>query len=122
MCRLCNNGSRFLSGSKPAWSYVFDLSKDCNVSKNEEFILFADNTNIFVKAETIDLTNKILQIVSKYMLMNKLHINLAKCCYMKFRPISNITETILKDRLIKIGETPIKQISETNILGIIIES
>ena len=42
--------------------YINDL---CNVSKNEEFILFADDTNIFVKAkteaETIDLANKILQ-------------------------------------------------------------
>ena len=31
---------------------------------------------------------------------------------MKFRPISNITE---------IGETPIKQVSETKFLGIIID-
>ena len=40
--------------------YINDL---CNVSKNEESILFADDTNIFVKAkteaETIDLANKI---------------------------------------------------------------
>ena len=47
--------------------YINDL---CNVSKNEEFILFADDTNIFVKAkteaETIDLANKILQNVSMY--------------------------------------------------------
>ena len=47
--------------------YINDL---CNVSKNEEFIFFADDTNIFVKAkteaETIDLANKILQNVSMY--------------------------------------------------------
>ena len=55
-----------------------------------------------------------------YMLVNKLHINLGKCCYMKFKPISN-TETNLEDRLIKIGETPIKQVSETKFLGIIID-
>ena len=53
------------------------------------------------------------------MLMNNLHIN--SCCYMKFRPVSNITETNLKDRIIKIGETPIKQVSETKFLGIIID-
>ena len=39
----------------------------CNVSQNEEFILFADDTYIFVKAkteaETIDLANKTLQNV-----------------------------------------------------------
>ena len=55
-----------------------------------------------------------------YMLVNKLNINLGKCCYMKFKPISN-TETNLEDRLIKIGETPIKQVSETKFLGIIID-
>ena len=52
--------------------YINDL---CNVSKNEEFILFADDTNIFVKAkteaETIDLANKILQNLSMYMLGSK---------------------------------------------------
>ena len=40
---------------------------------------------------------------------------------MKFRPISNINETNLEDCLIKIGETPIKQVSETKFLGIIID-
>ena len=102
--------------------YINDL---CNVFKNEEFILFADDTNIFVKAkteaETIDLANKMLQNVSMYMLVNKRHINLGKCCYMKFRPISNITETSLEDRIIESGETPIKQVSETKFLGIIID-
>ena len=39
---------------------------------------------------------------------------------MKFKPISN-TVTYLEDRLIKIGETPIKQVSETKFLGIIID-
>ena len=56
------------------------------------------------------------------MLVNKLHINLGKCCYMKFKPISNITKSNLEDRIIKIGETPIKQVdSETKFLGIIID-
>ena len=43
--------------------YINDL---CNVSKSEQFILFADDTNIFVKAkteaETIDLANKICKM------------------------------------------------------------
>ena len=63
-------------------------------------IIIDDKLNWERLTETIDLANRILQNVSKYMLMNKLHINLGKCCYMKFRPISNITETNLKDRLI----------------------
>ena len=40
---------------------------------------------------------------------------------LKFKPISNITKTNLEDRLIKIGETPIKKVSETKFLGIIID-
>ena len=48
---------------------------------------------------------------------NKLHIILGKCCYMEFRPISNITETNLEDRLIKFGETTIKLVSETKFLN-----
>ena len=91
-------------------------------TKNLFFLLMTHY--IFVKAKTeaekIDLANKILQNLSMYMLVNKLHINLGKCCYMKFKPISN-TETNLEDRLIKIGETPIKQVSETKFLGIIID-
>ena len=38
----------------------------------------------------------------------------------EIQTISN-TETNLEDRLIKIGETPIKQVSETKFLGIIID-
>ena len=53
--------------------------------------------------------------------MNKLHINLGKYCYMKFRLISNTNETNLEDRIIKIGETPIKQVSETKFLSTIID-
>ena len=53
---------------------------------------------------TIDLANKILQNVSIsyiYVLVKKLRINLGKCCYIKFRPISNITETHdLEDRFV----------------------
>ena len=49
-----------------------------NVSKNEEFIIFADDTNIFVnaKTETIDLANKILQNVSMHIVyVNNNNIN-----------------------------------------------
>ena len=56
-----------------------------------------------------------------YMLVNQLHINLGKCCYIKFGPISNITEINLEDLLFKIGDTLIKQLSETKLIGIIID-
>ena len=53
-----------------------------------------------------------------YMLVNKLHINFGKCCN---RSISNITETNLEDCLMKIGETTIKQVSDTKFLCMIID-
>ena len=53
--------------------FLIHINNLCNVSKNEEFILFADDTNIFLKAkteaETIDLANKILQNVSMYIVI-----------------------------------------------------
>ena len=38
------------------------------------------------KNEVYDMANKILQAVNKYMIVNLLHINVKKCCYMYFSP------------------------------------
>ena len=59
--------------------YINDL---CNVSNNGKFILFADDTNIFVAAnsrqEVYDMANELLSSVSQYMKFNLLHINAKK--------------------------------------------
>ena len=66
------------------------------------FALFADDTNIFVTAnnriEAINKANKVLRAVSTFMLVNKLHINLEKSCFMHFDPrkrpsASSVTKT-----------------------------
>ena len=48
-----------------------------------------DDTNIFVKAKTrkqlYENAKNILDLVNKYMIANKLHINQTKCCYIEFR-------------------------------------
>ena len=67
--------------------YINDIS---NSSDLAVFILFADDTNIFIQGNTIEEVyrkgNKVLSAVRKYMLLNKLHINMSKCCYIHFRP------------------------------------
>ena len=61
-----------------------------------EIILFADDTNIFVKAKSLKLAyqaaNELLSQINDYIVCNKLHINLEKSCYMHFKkyiPISS---------------------------------
>ena len=59
--------------------YINDIS---NTSNEGEFILFADDTNIFVRGQTALLAfktaNGILRKVNDYMYVNKLHINMEK--------------------------------------------
>ena len=61
--------------------YINDLGK---------FLIFADDTNIFVcdnnREEVVEKANSVLTAVSSYMHANKLHINMKKYCYMHFKP------------------------------------
>ncbi|NRB82058.1 MAG: RNA-directed DNA polymerase, partial [Saccharospirillaceae bacterium] len=66
--------------------YINDI---VNSSDLGIFVLFADDTNIFVVGrnadDAYDKANMILQSVYTYMKVNELHINMSKCCYMHFR-------------------------------------
>ena len=89
-----------------------------NISNNAEFVLFADDTNIFVKAKNRMLAyenaNKILKAVHLYyMLVNKLHINMSKCCFIDFKPDSNLC--------LKINNVVIKQVNEARFLGVTLD-
>ena len=57
--------------------FINDISNICN---SNELILFADDTNIFVKAkskhEVYIEANIILKQLSIYTMLNKLHVNL----------------------------------------------
>ena len=65
--------------------YINDLTK---ANENSRFVLFADDTNIFVVAksrtELYKEANNILNLVHHYMMANKLHINSGKNCYIEF--------------------------------------
>ena len=104
--------------------YINDIS---NTSNEGEFILFADDTNIFVRGQTALLAfktaNEILRKVNDYMYVNKLHINMEKCCFIHFKPGNTNKEyTVTAEFDVKIGDEIIKQVSETKFLGITIDN
>ena len=102
--------------------YINDL---CNSTKNGEFILFADDTNIFISAKSksvaFDKANSVLHAVGIYMTTNKLHINTKKSCYMYFNPRSNDSEISSESYDLKIQNTSLNQVTETKFLGVIID-
>ena len=73
--------------------YINDLSKSSNLGS---YILFADDSNIFVEGKTAAIAyekgNQLLKSLYRYMISNKLHINMSKCCFIHFKP--NTTKKI----------------------------
>ena len=69
--------------------YINDIT---NCSDSGEFILCADDTNIIITAESetevYKLANKTISRMRLYMISNQLHINLSKCTYIHFKPLS----------------------------------
>ena len=106
--------------------YINDI---CYSSTNGDFLLFADDTNIFIAASTkvdvYNLANKVLDSVYDYMYANKLHINLSKSCFMYFNPSRKTAEAGLEHKEpppeIKIKNTPLKPVQQTKFLGVIID-
>ena len=89
-----------------------------------ELILFADDTNIFVKGkskqEVYIEANMILKQLSIYTMLNKFHVNLEKSCFMYFTKTSSNDEN---DNIppIMIGATKIKRVFEIKFLVVVIE-
>ena len=108
--------------------YINDI---CNASDLAKLVLFADDTNIFVqsssKTKAFEIANRVLADISKYMKLNKLHINLKKCCYMYFNRKKK--DDLDQEKCISQESTPlividkhvINRVSETRFLGVIID-
>jgi hypothetical protein len=105
--------------------YINDLLKCTNIAI---FVLFADDTNIFVTAknrsEAVAKANIVLDSVYQYMQANKLHINMDKCCYMHFKPKSKLNNHAEFDTYttLSINGDEIKEVDETKFLGVIIDN
>ena len=102
------------------------------------FILFADDTNIFINGSNIksviDKTNHILEKIKPYLEANYLHINIKKSNFINFTsPRSKISfsnyihfsriDSVVTfgDSAIRFGSKIIKQVKETKFLGVIID-
>ena len=113
---------------------------NCYKNDNEEhvnFILYADDTNIFVtgktKEEAFCRANYILEKVYAYMKYNLLHINMEKCCFMYFKPnklpestnCSRTVPIVSNDHISKaiyINGQKLKEVSNTKFLGVILDN
>lgn len=112
--------------------YINDL---INCSASAYFILYADDTNIFIsgktQSETFYVANEVLSAVNKYMYVNQLHINLKKSHYIHFKPTSLPSmscararpydrENFMKHK-IYINGIELKQVTEIKFLGVILD-
>ncbi len=92
------------------------------------FILFADDTNLFVEGnslnEVLEKINLILSKLKKYLEANYLHINISKSKYIQFQtPRQN--RNLISERLAdgpKFGEFTLKPVENIKFLGVTIDS
>ena len=70
--------------------YINDIVNSTSLGS---FVLFADDTNIFVtgknEKDVYEKANTVLEKINDYMTSNQLHINVTKSCYMHFLPSIN---------------------------------
>ena len=106
--------------------YINDLTQCCKVSN---FVLYADDTNIFVPASTyyeeaLAKANKVLKSVSEYMMVNQLHINLTKSYYINFTKNMKTYENLRQPSdypQLKLNDTVIKEVDKIKFLGILLD-
>ena len=114
--------------------YINDLVNSSDLGK---FVLYADDTNIFIsgstKRDTYIKANKVLKAINSYMIANQLHINLSKCNYIYFQPRNNVIDRDScartrefvgkqsKQVQLYINGTIIRQVTEIKFLGVILD-
>ena len=110
--------------------YINDI---VNCSSHGEFILFADDTNIFVCGASEDTAyknaNQVIKALDRYMFMNQLHINMNKCVYMYFHPRLSHKERLTCARArpfknfnkVSLNGINLKKVNSTRFLGVIID-
>ena len=106
--------------------YINDITNAC---QQGHFILFADDTNIFVAGKTEEevyqYANKVLANINDYMLSNLLHINLSKSVYMLFRPgrYSSCARArpYGSEKSIMLADIELTKVDEVRFLGVTID-
>ena len=102
--------------------YVNDI---VNCTNDAKFVLYADDTNIFVfgktQDEVVSKANDVLSLVSSYMMVNQLHINLAKSYFMNFG-CKNKSSKLNNNKIrLFLNNVEIKEVNEIKFLGVIID-
>ena len=102
--------------------YINDI---VNCSSLGKFVLFADDTNIFVSgkslSETYSKANDLLSELNSYMTTNLLHINLLKCCHIVFKPNTKLVDQPYPLLELKINGVSIKRVEYAVFLGVTID-
>ena len=116
--------------------YINDLM-NCHNGEKSNFILYADDTNIFIEGKTKEeafcRANILLEKVHTYMKFNLLHINMEKCCYMHFEPNKLIESNSCSRTLpfvsnnhvsqaIYVNGQKLKEVSNTKFLGVVLDN
>ena len=115
--------------------YMNDIT-NCYSDIDVKFVLYADDTNIFIAGPSKEATylkaNLVLEHVALFMRLNLLHINMSKCCYMHFKPtfesdktcarIRPFADKVDKSRAIFINGKEITKVTYTKFLGIVIDN
>ena len=113
--------------------FILYINDIINCSKLGHFVMFADDTNIFVtgsnEKEVYFKANRLLKKLNLYMLSNQLHIDTEKCVYMHFRPNFNNderkkcarTRIAGSEHQLFICNNKIKKTNKARFLGIIID-
>ena len=103
--------------------YINDLS-NCHSGPQCKFILYADDTNIFIIANTreeaYEMANTVLSTVSTYMSSNLLHINMTKCNFMEFSPQGR-SSGVNSNLKLFLNNNEIERVSKTKFLGVFID-
>ena len=110
--------------------YINDI---INSSTHGHFVLFADDTNIFIVGESEEQVytkaNIVLDEVYEYLIKNQLHINTSKSVYMHFRPCMNSDERLTcartrvygSEKSLSLAGCKLKKVNKVKFLGVMID-
>ena len=100
--------------------YINDIP---NVSQKLQFFLFADDTNIYYEASTIEeienVLNTELDELYKWLCANRLSLNISKTNYLVFHPYN---KPMKKNITIRINEQTINEEKYVKYLGVLIDT
>ena len=100
--------------------YINDLP---NISKLFEFYLFADDTNIYCEANTLQelefIINKELKELRTWLIVNRLSLNINKTNFVIFHPYN---KPLKQNITLKLHKNAISEKESVKYLGIMIDS